>query len=660
MTHEGGTMLANSADLTSVNPLRQGRTTSVSTVQELITTYRLCEPHRRADDPRNARWWIEQVGPLPVTELTISRIHQALDVLRKDGRAENTITFYLRFIRRVCAWGVTLQYLSYDPCQNMPLPKEGEPPLRVLTPEEEQQLCEALGRPYNLWVRFAILTGLEQSEQFALQWRSVNLERGTMTVVQSGNRGIAEVTLLPEVLPILRALRQDYPTSTWVFPDPKNPMRPADPHNFYVSRWVRTIERIGIPHLAWKDLRHTCGVRLAQQGVPVSEITAFMRQREVRQAYKYRAWRPGEQMISKRPRPVLQEVFRDLTDDELQTLMARDITSEPFTFGEMCRLYAVHQLKARPSRRKFDSMYRQYLQRWGDRPMGEITRREVRLWHMGKSEIPWHANGTINAMRTVYQWASSLDLYTGLNPAQWRGRYVCQPRDIFLQSDQLQRFLHGLEQVSPVHRAYLWTLLFTAARGIEVRAMRWADIDWETRLWRKPKTKNGTPHYLEIPRQVVEVLNDLPRRSEWVFSDKTGKPWARCTPEKVWLFWRRRWNLEGIRLHDIRRTAASLLSIEGENIQTVQHVLNHKSLTQTSVYARLNTKPVGRALQAQADRICQRYGPAPIALSYSGDQASDDERTDDKTSFHPPATRDVTMPLIQATPRPVVVPEWPG
>jgi site-specific recombinase XerD len=42
----------------------------------------------------------------------------------------------------------------------------------------------------------------------------------------------------------------------------------------------------------------------------------------------------------------------------------------------------------------------------------------------------------------------------------------------------------------------------------------------------------------------------------------------------------------------------------GENLPTIQNVLNHRSLSNTSIYARLNTKAVDRALQAQADRLC--------------------------------------------------------
>ena len=58
-------------------------------------------------------------------------------------------------------------------------------------------------------------------------------------------------------------------------------------------------------------------------------------------------------------------------------------------------------------------------------------------------------------------------------------------------------------------------------------------------------------------------------------------------------------------LHDLRRTCASYLAIQGENLPVIQSVLNHRSLAPTSIYARLNTMATDRALQAQADRFCR-------------------------------------------------------
>jgi integrase len=62
--------------------------------------------------------------------------------------------------------------------------------------------------------------------------------------------------------------------------------------------------------------------------------------------------------------------------------------------------------------------------------------------------------------------------------------------------------------------------------------------------------------------------------------------------------------MDDVRLHDLRRTCASYLAMSGENLPTIQSVLNHKSLEPTSIYARLNTKATDRALQTQADRLC--------------------------------------------------------
>jgi integrase len=271
-------------------------TSSPLTVAELINTYRVTNlTERRREDPRHARWWVEEhLGTLPVSDLTTARILQALNRVRAEGRtgarAGSTVAFYLRFLRCVTTWGTCVTMLPTDPCVGIPLPKEPTPPMRVLTEEEEPQLCQALGRPYSLWVRLAVLTGRSQSEQFNLLWRQVQMERGTVMLPQGTNGAMVELSLPPDALAVLRLLRQDAPTSIWVCPDPTNSTRPADPHNFYVSRWTRTIARLGLPRLAWKDLRHTCGVRLAKQGVQIEEIASFLRQRELRRAYYYRAW----------------------------------------------------------------------------------------------------------------------------------------------------------------------------------------------------------------------------------------------------------------------------------------------------------------------------------------------------------------------------------
>jgi integrase len=138
----------------------------------------------------------------------------------------------------------------------------------------------------------------------------------------------------------------------------------------------------------------------------------------------------------------------------------------------------------------------------------------------------------------------------------------------------------------------------------EALQMRWADVDATSRLWRKPKTKNGTSHLVPLPLQVMRTIGSLPKTSDWVFTGQHGKPWSEASALKIWGLVRSRWNLDDVRLHDLRRTCASYLAMSGENLPTIQSVLNHKSLAPTSIYARLNTKATDRALQTQADRLC--------------------------------------------------------
>ncbi|HEV8328462.1 MAG TPA: site-specific integrase [Nitrospiraceae bacterium] len=583
---------------------------ALTTVADLINTYRVANTtDRRREDARHARWWVEHFGTLPASGLTTERILRALEHVKAEGRygarAGSTVGFYLRFLRRVTAWGSCVAMLPIDPCAAIPLPKEGTPVLRVMTEEEETQLCQALGRPYSLWVRLAVLTGLEQSEQFNLLWRHVQMERGTMMLPQGTTGTMVELSLPPDALTILRLLRQDAPTSIWVCPDPHRPTRPADPHNFYVSRWTRTIARLGMPRLAWKDLRHTCGVRLAKQGVPIEEIASFLRQRELRLAYYYRAWLPGVAPKRNPPKPARVPVFTDLTDGDLRALIDRPASEAPPTFGEVCRLYAVHFLKQGPSRVQFERIYKNLLQQWEARPLAGIARKDIRLWYMGLSHTPAHANKALTFVQRVYNVAIyHLEMYEGLNPANKMPRYPSPRRERFLSEAEAQRFMEGIPHLPPKPGAYFLTLVLTGARLSEARCMRWTDVEWTTRLWKKPRTKNGSSQFIPLPVQVVNALARLPRTSEWVFPGDKGKPWSIGWVQTQWYKIRRHWNMEDVTIHDLRRTCASHLAISGENLPTIQNVLNHKSLAHTAIYARLNTKAVDRALQTQADKLC--------------------------------------------------------
>jgi len=110
--------------------------------------------------------------------------------------------------------------------------------------------------------------------------------------------------------------------------------------------------------------------------------------------------------------------------------------------------------------------------------------------------------------------------------------------------------------------------------------------------------------------------------SEW------GIPWEGTAIEHAWQKIRRRVGLDDVRIHNLRRTAASWLAINGSNLPVIQQMLSHKSLSSTQVYAKLSVAPVRLALDDQAGRM---LGPvaAPLVSNHAmrpPQQTSDEQR----------------------------------
>lgn len=576
------------------------------TVQALIQAYRTAHPTVGRESALHARWWIAQLGKEPAGRLTPALLLRQLDRLASYGRSPSTVNFYFRFFRCVCVWGAAHGHLSTNPCAEIALRKAPRPTLRVLTIEEETRLCAALGSPYDLWVKFALQTGLKLSEQFSLRWREINFTQATLLLPDSSTGAAFSLPLSPTAIFILQTLRQSQPPSMWCFPDLKTPNRPVNVHSFLSWRWGQAVQQADMPAITWKDLRTTCGVRLAEQGCSVDEVVAYLRQAGNKRAYLYRcaAERRPPKVTSAAP----PSMYSPPVSGELSAITQRDLRAYPVTFNEVARLYAVHHLGQRDSRRQFERMARQFWSGWGERPLDGLTKREVKAWYLEQSHIPGYANKALNTLRAMINWALDFELITSANPALRIKRFPAPARERFLSIDELKRMVEGLSLLRPKIRAYLLILLLTGARSGEARVLKWLDIDETSRIWTKKKTKNARSHRVPLPLQVMEALQEVPRVSEWVFPGRTlARPWSTGTARKQWLLIRRRWGLNDCTLHDLRRTMASGLAMHGENLPTIQAALGHRSLTPTAIYARLNTAALDRALQDQANRLGSLY-----------------------------------------------------
>ena len=584
--------------------IRVGDSITIQTLcEQYLATHPLARRKVKMEQEFIARWWVSHWGKAQVETLTHAAIATMGEVVMRQGNRETTMRHYLRFFRKACAWGVTVGHLLHNPCEGFPLPKDDPGAFRILTEVEEERLGLALGAPAKEWMRFALLTGLRPSEQFPLRWADVDLAHGALFLTQTSTRTVVIFTLPPEAVQLLQQWRATN-EGLWVFPNPYNARQPMDFRTFCLRIWDPAIAAAQVPHLTWKDLRHTCGARLVQQGVPLSAIQHGLRVSDKRYARRYRA---SLDIAGTHARPLESPAspFLAPKPGEILAVMERDRTMQPVTIGELAQLYATQCLGSRPSRPFFDRCYRQFWHTWADRPVASLSRKMVVAWFMGLSKTPAHGNHALTFLRRLYNWGAQYELVDCPNPTDRIPMYPRRSRERFLTVEEAARVLEGLVEAPPKLRSFVRLLLYTGCRSGEARTLRWTELDWTLRLWRKARTKNGWGQVTPLATQALESLRELPKTTEYVFPGMNGKPWAKASITKQWGLFRHRLNLDDVTLHDLRRTCASYLAMAGENLPTIQHVLNHRSLGPTAVYARLNTKAVDRALQAQADRFCR-------------------------------------------------------
>lgn len=304
------------------------------------------------------------------------------------------------------------------------------------------------------------------------------------------------------------------------------------------------------------------------------------------------------------------------------------------TIGELRVLYQDNHVSNLKTRLQISRRLQRYIAPFDALELGTLTRMQVIAWHqeIGRSRGFMAANHALETLRAMYVKGQDWEVYDGKNPASRVKKFSEQSRERFVQDNELPWLLKSLAEERPTVELYFLCLLLTGARRDEARTMQWTHLDLDRALWHKPTTKTGVPHTIPLPVQLVTRFRTLPRVCEWVFPstpcNKNGmRPclWSETAVEHAWRKVRRRVGLRDVRIHDLRRTAASWLAINGSNLPVIQAMLNHRSLNSTQVYARLSVAPVRLALDDQAERM---LGPVlvPPVSSQSVRQPSQEVR----------------------------------
>ena len=182
-------------------------------------------------------------------------------------------------------------------------------------------------------------------------------------------------------------------------------------------------------------------------------------------------------------------------------------------------------------------------------------------------------------------------------------------RDRVLTEDELRAVWNALAPEQAQIAAMFKLRILTAQRGGEVVTIRRSDLDLQGAWWTIPGelSKNGLAHRVPLAPQAVEIVKEALRAAgddECLFPSPTSDGPVRSIWRPVARI-RKRSGVE-FRPHDLRRTAASLMTGMGISRLTVAKILNHVEFSITAVYDRHSYDAEKRqALEAWAVRVEQ-------------------------------------------------------
>jgi integrase len=212
------------------------------------------------------------------------------------------------------------------------------------------------------------------------------------------------------------------------------------------------------------------------------------------------------------------------------------------------------------------------------------------------------------------------------NPCKGVDRNYESKRKRYLNGDELARLTAALAKHRDKQTANVFRLLLlTGARRGEVLGMRWADIDFGTKLWTKPAstTKQKADHQVPLSAPTLQLLSEIRAAQtknrkalgEYVFPGN-GDAAPVAIVKRAWGSICKAAGVTGLRIHDLRHSFASQLVSSGASLPLIGALLGHSNPSTTARYAHLFDDPQRAAMEKVGAVIANAGKPvnAPTPL----------------------------------------------
>ena len=299
--------------------------------------------------------------------------------------------------------------------------------------------------------------------------------------------------------------------------------------------------------------------------------------------------------------------------------------------------HAIAKRKPRTASNYAAVLQNHFVPTFGKKPAEKITSVDMAQLHLRLRDRPSQANTLMAVIASMYGFAARRGLVAkGTNPVEGLERFRENSRERYLSTAELKQLGETLRlaetsglpwasdggKVPNKHRAKpenqrtliapeavlaFRLLLFTGARLREILHLEWRFVDMERGLILLPDSKTGRKTIV-MSAPVLDLLRQSQRRGAYVIPGSSGDA-PRSDLKKPWLAIQRHAQLEGVRIHDLRHTFASIGAGASLGLPIVGKLLGHSQPATTARYAHLDADPVRRASNIIGDHLASALAP---------------------------------------------------
>ena len=296
-------------------------------------------------------------------------------------------------------------------------------------------------------------------------------------------------------------------------------------------------------------------------------------------------------------------------------LAEKEAERDAATASQLCDRYLVEHASRKRTGEGDRSMIERFVRpRLGSRKVAAITFDDLDGLHrkLTTESGPYSANRVAALLGKMFALAIRWRMRTD-SPAKGIERNPEERRYRYLSGDELRRLTEALAACRSQQSANaVRLLLLTGARRGEVLGATWDQFDLEAGVWVKPSshTKQKREHRVPISAPARQLLADIRDRAERRATERRREPSKFVFPARAgegpmteiktaWAGLCKAAQLDGVRLHDLRHTYASVLASAGLSLPVIGALLGHTQPGTTARYAHLFDDP----LRAATERV---------------------------------------------------------